>query len=208
MNTDYIYKCAEDLTKAALLTYITGPSGAGKTTLAEQLSKETGADHLNLDLLAVPQTMFDLIEKDQPIKGVTWPYEEFLKDVRPDLLERGVAGREKKGFKGNLRDSFAKYCGKQSFNTPLEIIDKLQSYGDLGKAFTEGFCYDLALMLYLNTPNSEIAYIPNYFGDAGHYTLKKDDHFYDITGDITDNIGDREIEIDNTRDDLLERLGI
>ena len=48
----------------------------------------------------------------------------------------------------------------------------------------EGFCYDFALMLWMNLPGSEIQFIKNYENNSGHYVVKYREKYYDINGEF------------------------
>ena len=57
----------------------------------------------------------------------------------------------------------------------VNIINDFKYYENnkaIEKTFLNGSCYDFALILWRNIPNSEIIFIKNFFKDSGHYVLE------------------------------------
>ena len=73
---------------------------------------------------------------------------------------------------------------RDNSNKILEIINTLKEYNGFEEAFTEGFCYDFAFLLWRNIPESNIVFIKNYDNGSGHghYVLEHKGEYYDING--------------------------
>lgn len=105
------------------------------------------------------------------------------------------------------------YFTKNVICTNKRAMNIINDFTDNGKnkevidKFLYGFCYDFALMLWLNTANSKIIYIHQYFTRRrGHYVVLFEGEYYDVTGKLNIDINKYRYEIDNTKNDLLKRL--
>ena len=88
-------------------------------------------------------------------------------------------------------------------STNVQNIHKIITSIKAKNSFTKGYCYDFALILWLNIPNTTIVYL----NSKKHYLIKYKNRYFDINGEI--KLNDKDIlnlEIDNTKKDLLKVL--
>jgi len=84
-----------------------------------------------------------------------------------------------------------------------EILNEIKSVRSIKSLFTDGWCYNLALILWLNVPNSNIYFDPI----KKHYFLEYQNELFDING--SNGTIDRypnPLEKDNTKQDLIKLI--
>jgi CYTH domain-containing protein len=85
----------------------------------------------------------------------------------------------------------------------LNIIEDVNSYNSVKKLFKEGYCYNFALILWLEIPDSNI-----YFDTKKkHYLLEYKGKLFDIDGYQGDlKTYKNKLEKDNTKIDLIKLI--
>ena len=82
--------------------------------------------------------------------------------------------------------------GTINIKNTIKLVKSFDKHGDIKKLFTEGFCYDFAIMLYRVAPESRIFYIKN----KRHTILEYRGKYYDIDGEYKISPKDKLIESD------------
>jgi hypothetical protein len=62
----------------------------------------------------------------------------------------------------------------------IKAVNKFDKHGDIKKLFTEGYCYDFAIMLWRSSPGSRMFYDKK----LRHYLTEYKGRYYDITGEV------------------------